>query len=180
VSGEGYARVLLNPGGTYGKQNPNAFDLTVVKVPVTQPNGSVRPGDISLVVTLPQPNLPRSVNDVRLDPASGPVSGAAHYIGCMFHQSCGAADMARVYFTQQVEQMIAYQKLTCVAGHDHGLAAVARQEAYSTIYGWLAKFSQALHYNLHLSINWTMHGSNETTPLPRYCPSVAGSVVTAP
>ncbi len=88
------------------------------------------------------------------------------------------ADLAHVYFTPQTEQTVAYQKLTCVAGRDRGLAAVARQEAYSTIYGWLAKFSQALHYNLSLSISWSPVGSNETQPLPTYCRAIAGSTVT--
>jgi len=180
VSGEGYAQVLLNPGSAYWKQHPGAFDLTVVRRPVAEANGSVRPGDITLAVMLPQPSLPRSVSGVRLDPVSGPVSGAAHWIGCAFHQSCGAAGLAHVYFTPQVEQMIAYEKLTCVAGGDHGLAAAARQEAYSTIYGWLGKFSGALHYHLSFSISWILPGSNETQPLPGYCPSVAGPTVTAP
>jgi hypothetical protein len=180
VSGEGYSRVLLNPGGSYWKQHPDAFALTVNKQPVTAANGSVRPGDITLVVTLPQPNLPRSTADVRLDPTSGPISGAAHWIGCVAHQSCGAADLAKVYFTPQVEQMVAYQKLTCVAGHDQALAAKARQEAYSTIYGWLSKFSQALHYNLKLSINWVTSGSDQAQPPPSYCSAVNGSTVNLP
>lgn len=180
VTGEGYARVLLNPGGGYWKQHPNAFKLTVVKQPVTAANGSVRPGDITLVVTLPQPDLPRSTADVRLDPTSGPIPGAAHWIGCAFHQSCGAADLAQVYFPPTVETMVAYQKLTCVAGHDQSLAAKARQEAYSTIYGWLNKFSQALHYNLKLSINWVLSGSDQTQPPPKYCSAVNGSTVNLP
>jgi hypothetical protein len=180
VSGEGYAQVLLNPSRTYWKQHPDAFDLTVVRKPVTAANGSVKPGDITLAVTLPQPSLPRSVSGVRLDPASGPVSGAAHWVGCAFHESCGASDLAQVYFTPEVEQMVAYEKLACVAGRARDLAATARREAYSTIYGWLDKFSQALHYNLTLSISWTLQGSDESQPLPKYCSSVAGSTVTAP
>lgn len=180
VSGEGYAQVLLNPGSAYWKQHPDAFDLRVVRKPAHEANGSVRPGEITLALTLPQPNLPRGTGGVRLDPASGPVSGAAHWIGCAFHQSCGAADMAEVYFPPQVEQLIAYEKLSCVAGRALDLAATARHEAYSTIYGWLDKFSQALHYNLAMSISWTMQGSDESQPLPGYCSSVAGSTVTAP
>ena len=180
VSGEGYSHVLLNPGKAYWQQNPDAFNLTVTKKPATGANGNVSPGHINLVVTLPEPNLPRGVGSVRLDPASGSVDGAAHWIGCPFHVECPTAALANVHFTPQLEQQIAFEKLACDAGRDHKLAAIARQEAYSTIYGWLAKFSQALHYNLSMSISWTQQGSNESQPLPKYCGTVAGSTVTLP
>lgn len=169
MNGRAFAGVLLNPDPSYWTQNPGFWKQTVTLNPYREANGTIRPGQIVLDVTLPAPNMPRTVYDISLDIGSQPVPGAARYTDCAFGKGCQGAYRAGVFFDTSTEDQIARSRLVCLGASDASLKAQAEQEAQQTIYGWFSRFAAGFHLNAKVNVTWTQVGSNERSPLPSDC-----------
>jgi hypothetical protein len=150
--GKASATVDLNPGASWWKPAAGHYELTVL----SKPSGTV-PGQVSVTMTLPDPQLPQSVHDVSIDNTlSTPVSTdhSWTYPGL----ACGAIIKPQfaesVLYAQAQDQ--AYTQATTVKSVTQPLIAAAEKEATSIIGGnFITPTLNALGYKVtRFTIHW--------------------------
>jgi hypothetical protein len=155
--GHASATVDLNPGASWWKASTGHYVLRVLR-PAT---GSA-PGQVSVTMTLPQPQLPQSVHDVSVDDTlSRPVSTdhSWTYPGL----ACGA--IITPQFSQSVlyaqAQQQAFTQATTVASVTRPLLAAAEKQAAVIIGGnFVTPALSALHYQVsRFTIRWAAPGT---------------------
>jgi hypothetical protein len=159
--GKASATVDLNPGASWWKPSTGHYTLRVL----SKPTGSA-PGQVTVAMALPLPQLPQSVHDVSIDNTlSKPVSSnhSWTYPGL----ACGV--LLRPQFAQSVlyaqAQSEAFKQATTVKGVTQPLIAAAEREA-STIIGdnFVTPTLNALDYKVtQFTIRWVAP-SSATTP----------------
>ncbi len=155
--GKASATVDLNPGAAWWKPSTGHY---VIKV-LAEPSGST-PGQVSVTMALPLPQLPQSVHDVSIDNTlSKPVSSdhSWTYPGL----ACGG--IVRPQFAQSVlyaqAQAEAFKQATTVASVTQPLIAAAEKEAGTIIGGnFVTPTLNSLNYKVsQFTIRWV-------TPVP--------------
>jgi hypothetical protein len=150
--GKASATVDLNPGASWWKPSTGHYELTVL----SKPSGAT-PGQVSVMMTLPDPQLPQSVHDVSIDNTlSTPVSTdhSWTYPGL----TCGT--IIKPQFAQSVlyaqAQDQAYTQATTVKSVTQPLIAAAEKEATSIIGGnFITPTLNALGYKVtRFTIHW--------------------------
>jgi hypothetical protein len=159
--GKASATVDLNPGASWWKPSTGHYTLRVL----SKPTGSA-PGQVTVAMALPLPQLPQSVHDVSIDNTlSKPVSSdhSWTYPGL----ACGV--LLRPQFAQSVlysqAQSEAFKQATTVKSVTQPLIAAAEREA-STIIGdnFVTPTLNALDYKVtQFTIRWVAP-SSATTP----------------
>jgi hypothetical protein len=150
--GKASATVDLNPGAAWWKPSTGHYVLKVLSAP-----SGTTPGQVSVTMALPLPQLPQSVHDVSIDNTlSKPVSSdhSWTYPGL----ACGV--IIRPQFAQSVlyaqAQAEAFKQATTVASVTQPLIAAAEKEA-GTIIGdnFVTPTLNALNYKVsRFTIRW--------------------------
>jgi hypothetical protein len=150
--GKASATVDLNPGATWWKPSTGHYTLRVL----SKPTGSA-PGQVTVTMALPLPQLPQSVHDVSIDNTlSKPVSSdhSWTYPGL----ACGV--LIKPQFAQSVlyaqAQAQAFKQATTVSSVTQPLIAAAEKEA-ATIIGdnFVTPTLNALNYKVTtFTIRW--------------------------
>src|SRR5579875_74301 len=129
VVGHASATVDLNPGASWWKPSAGHYRLQILKAPV---NGAA--GLASVTMTLPQPQLPQSANDVTINNLSSKPVSVQHswtYPGV----ACGV--LIKPQFAQSIlyaqAQQIAFSRATHSAQVTRPLIASAKNEATETV-----------------------------------------------
>ena len=150
--GKASATVDLNPGTAWWKPSTGHYVLRVL----TKPTASA-PGQVTVTMALPVPQLPQSVHDVSIDNTlSAPVSSdhSWTYPGL----ACGV--LIKPQFAQSVlyaqAQAEAFQQATTVKGVTQPLIAAAEKEAATIIGGnFVTPTLNALDYKVtRFTIRW--------------------------
>jgi hypothetical protein len=158
--GHASATVDLNPGASWWKQSTGHYLLKVL----TRPSGAT-PGTVSVTITLPDPQLPRSVHDVSVDNTlSEPVSTdhSWTYPGL----ACGA--IIKPQFSDSVlyaqAQQEAFQQATTLTSVTRPLIAVAEQEATKIIgNNFVTPTLNSLNYKVsRFAIRWVAAGGSSS------------------
>jgi hypothetical protein len=128
--GKASATVDLNPGPAWWKPSTGHYSLRVL----SKPTGTA-PGQVTVTMALPLPQLPQSVHDVSVDNTlSKPVSSDHSWT----YPGLGCGVLLKPQFAQSVlyaqAQNEAFQQSTTVKGVTQPLIAAAEKEA-STIIG---------------------------------------------
>lgn len=151
------ATVDLNPGPSWWKASTGHYALRVL----SKPSGST-PGDVTVSMALPLPQLPQTVHDVSIDNTlSQPVSSdhSWTYPGL----ACGV--LIKPQFAQSVlyaqAQAVAFQRATQVAGVTRPLIAAAEKEADTIIDdNFVTPTLSALRYKVtRFTIRWVAPAS---------------------
>ena len=150
--GKASATVDLNPGAAWWNPAAGHYVLTVL----SKPSGAT-PGQVSVTMTLPQPQLPQTVHDVSVDNTlSKPVSTdhSWTYPGL----ACGAIinpQFAQSVLFAQVQQE-AYTQATTVKSVTRPLTAAAEKQAAAIIDGnFITPTLNALGYKISsFTIRW--------------------------
>ncbi len=150
--GRASATVNLNPGAAWWKPSTGHYVLRVL----SKPTGST-PGDVSVSLALPLPQLPQSVHDVSIDNTlSKPVSSdhSWTYPGL----ACGV--LIKPQFSQSVlyaqAQSVAFQQATTLKSVTQPLTAAAERQAGTIIDGnFITPTLAALNYKVsQFTIHW--------------------------
>jgi hypothetical protein len=150
--GHASATVNLNPGPSWWKASTGHYVLRVL----SKPSGSM-PGQVSVTMALPLPQLPQSVHDVSVDNTlSKPVSSdhSWTYPGV----ACGV--LVKPQFSQSVlyaqAQDEAFKQATTVKGVTQPLIAAAEKEADTIIGGnFITPTLNSLNYKVSkFTIRW--------------------------
>jgi hypothetical protein len=150
--GRASATVDLNPGPAWWKPSTGHYTLRVL----SKPSGTT-PGQVTVSMALPLPQLPQSVHDVSIDNTlSKPVSSdhSWTYPGL----ACGV--LLKPQFSQSVlyaqAQGEAFQQATTVKGVTQPLIAAAEKEATTIIGGsFITPTLNALNYKVsRFTIRW--------------------------
>jgi hypothetical protein len=150
--GHASATVDLNPGPSWWKPSTGHYVLKVL----SKPTGTT-PGQVSVSMALPLPQLPQSVHDVSVDNTlSKPVSTdhSWTYPGV----ACGV--VVKPQFSQSVlysqAQQEAFKQATTVTGVTQPLIAAAEKEASTIIGGnFITPTLNSLHYKVSkFTIRW--------------------------
>ena len=150
--GKASATVDLNPGPAWWNPATGHYVLTVLSKPT---DGT--PGQVSVTMTLPAPQLPQTVHDVSVDNTLSRQVSADHswtYPGL----ACGA--IVKPQFTQSVlyaqAQQEAFTQATTVKGVTRPLIAAAEKEAGTIIDGnFIAPTLGALGYKVaSFTLRW--------------------------
>jgi hypothetical protein len=156
--GHASATVDLNPGASWWKQSTGHYLLKVL----TRPSGAT-PGTVSVTITLPDPQLPRSVHDVSVDNTlSEPVSTdhSWTYPGL----ACGA--IIKPQFSDSVlyaqAQLEAFQQATTLGSVTGPLISVAEHEATKIIgNNFVTPTLNSLNYKVsRFAIRWVAAGGS--------------------
>jgi hypothetical protein len=150
--GKASATVDLNPGTAWWKPSTGHYALRVLSKPTAS-----APGQVTVAMALPLPQLPQSVHDVSIDNTlSKPVSSdhSWTYPGL----ACGV--LIKPQFAQSVlyaqAQAEAFQQATTVKGVTQPLIAAAEKEAATIIGGnFVTPTLNALNYKVtRFTIRW--------------------------
>jgi hypothetical protein len=150
--GKASATVDLNPGASWWKPSTGHYSLRVL----SKPSGTT-PGQVSVTMALPLPQLPQSVHDVSIDNTlSKPVSSdhSWTYPGL----ACGV--LIKPEFAQSVlyaqAQGEAFKQATTVASVTQPLIAAAEKEATTIIGGnFITPTLNAVNYKVsQFTIRW--------------------------
>ncbi len=156
------ATVDLNPGPAWWKADTGHYRLRVLR----RPAGST-PGEVSVSMALPLPQLPQTVHDVSIDNTlSEPVSSDHSWT----YPGLGCGVLIKPQFTQSVlytqAQTEAFQQATQKESVSQPLIAAAEKEA-ATIIGtnFITPTLNALRYKVTaFSIRWVAPGPTLGTP----------------
>jgi hypothetical protein len=150
--GRASATVNLNPGPSWWKPSTGHYVLRVLSQPT-----ATAPGDVTVSLSLPLPQLPQSVHDVSIDNTlSQPVSSdhSWTYPGL----ACGV--LIKPQFAQSVlyaqAQSVAFQQATTLKSVTQPLIAAAERQATTIINGnFITPTLTALHYKVsQFTIHW--------------------------
>jgi hypothetical protein len=155
--GHASATVDLNPGAAWWKPATGHYRLRVLSQPSA---GS--PGEVTVTMALPLPQLPQSVRDVSVDDTlSAPVSSDHSWT----YPGLGCGVLIRPQFAQSVlyaqAQQEAFSQATTVTGVTRPLIAAAEKEAGIIIGGnFVAPTLNALDYRVtKFAIRWVAPGA---------------------
>jgi hypothetical protein len=150
--GRASATVNLNPGPSWWKPSTGHYVLRVLSKPTAS-----APGEVSVSLALPLPQLPQTVHDVSIDNTlSQPVSSdhSWTYPGL----ACGV--LIKPQFSQSVlyaqAQGVAFQQATTLKSVTQPLIAAAERQAATIIDGnFITPTLTALHYKVSsFTIRW--------------------------
>jgi hypothetical protein len=150
--GRASATVNLNPGPSWWKPSTGHYVLRVLSKPT-----ATAPGEVTVTLALPLPQLPQSVHDVSIDNTlSKPVSSdhSWTYPGL----ACGV--LIKPQFTQSVlyaqAQGVAFQQATTLKSVTQPLIAAAERQAGTIIDGnFITPTLAALNYKVsQFTIHW--------------------------
>jgi len=152
--GKASATVDLNPGAAWWAPAAGHYALTVL----SKPTGST-PGQVSVTMTLPQPQLPQTVHDVSVDDTlSKPVSTDHSWT----YPGLGCGVIIRPQFAQSVlyaqAQAEAFTQATTVKSVTQPLIAAAEKEASTIIDGnFVTPVLNALGYKVNsFTLRWAV------------------------
>jgi hypothetical protein len=155
--GHASATVDLNPGPSWWKSSTGHYVLRVLRAPVSGKGGAV-----SVVMTLPDPQLPQSVHDVTIDNTlSTPVSTSHSWT----YPGLGCGVMIKPQFAQSVlysdAQSEAFYRVSHVSSVTQPLISAAESEATTMVRNnFIQPTLNALGYTLtSFKIRWTGSGS---------------------
>jgi hypothetical protein len=150
--GHASATVDLNPGASWWQPSTGHYQLKVLRAPA-----SGKPGLVSLVMALPNPQLPQSVHDVTIDNTlSAPVSSSHSWT----YPGLGCGAVIKPQFAQSVlyaqAQTEAFYRVNHVSSVTQPLINAAETEANQLIKNnFLQPTLNALGYDLtSFSIRW--------------------------
>jgi hypothetical protein len=155
--GHASATVNLNPGPSWWKPSTGHYVLRVLRAPVSGKGGAV-----SVVMTLPDPQLPQSVHDVTIDNTlSTPVSTNHSWT----YPGLGCGVLIKPQFAQSVlysdAQTEAFYRVNHVSSVTQPLISTAESEATTMVRNnFIQPTLNALGYTLtSFQIRWTGSGS---------------------
>ena len=150
--GHASATVDLNPGATWWKPATGHYRLDVL----SRPAGG-KPGNVTVSMALPQPQLPQSVHDVSIDNSlSQPISTEHSWT----YPGFGCGTVLKPQFAQSVlygqAQSLAFYRVNHVSSVTKPLVAAAENEAVTIIRNnFIQPTLNALGYTLtRFSIRW--------------------------
>jgi hypothetical protein len=150
--GHASATVDLNPGPAWWTPGTGHYRLTVLSRPADG-----KPGQVSVAIALPTPQLPQSVHDVTIDNSlSQPISTEHSWTYPGF--GCGA--VVKPQFSESVmyglAQSIAFYRVNHVSSVTRPLISAAENEAVQIIrYNFVQPTLNALGYSLQqFTIRW--------------------------
>jgi hypothetical protein len=156
--GHASATVDLNPGASWWRPSTGHYQLKVLRAPA-----SGKPGLVSVVMTLPDPQLPQSVHDVTIDNTlSAPVSSSHSWT----YPGLGCGAVIKPQFAQSVlysqAQTEAFYRVNHVSSVTQPLINAAETEANQLIKNnFIQPTLNGLGYDLSsFSIRWVANPSS--------------------